>query len=59
MKSLYLTKDASLAAGAFRDMYPGLGRFRSVKEALDPGGLFSSSLARRLGVAPDSRGLGA
>jgi len=56
---VYLTKDASLAAGAFRDMYPGLGRFRSVKEALDPDGLFSSSLARRLGVARDSRGLGA
>ncbi len=50
---LYLAKDASLAMGAFKTMYPGLERFRSVKVALDPGGLFSSSQARRLGILPD------
>lgn len=50
---VYLAKDASLAAGTFRDMYPGLDRFKRVKVALDPAGVFSSSLGRRLGMVPD------
>ncbi len=52
---IYLAKDASLVAGAFRQMYPGLDRFQSVKNAIDPDGLFSSSQARRLGITDASR----
>jgi decaprenylphospho-beta-D-ribofuranose 2-oxidase len=52
---IYLAKDASLTVGAFREMYPNLPRFRAIKDALDPDGRFSSSQARRLGIAPDPR----
>jgi FAD/FMN-containing dehydrogenase len=55
---IYLAKDASLTAGAFREMYPRLSRFRKIKEALDPAGLLSSSQARRLGIAPDPTEVG-
>lgn len=47
---VYLAKDALTEAAVFRDMYPMLERFRSVKARLDPDGLFVSSLARRLGI---------
>lgn len=52
---IYLTKDASLVAGSFRQMYPRLPRFESVKNAIDPEGRFSSSQARRLGITADTR----
>ncbi len=55
---IYLAKDASLVAGAFREMYPRLVRFQSVKNAIDPEGLLSSSQARRLGIT-EATGTGA
>lgn len=47
---VYLAKDAALSAADFRAMYPGVERFRKVKRKLDPQGLLSSSLARRLAI---------
>jgi decaprenylphospho-beta-D-ribofuranose 2-oxidase len=47
---VYLAKDATTTAAAFRAMYPRLDEFRAMKERLDPRGILSSSLARRLGI---------
>lgn len=47
---VYLAKDAALSAETFAAMYPQLERFRAVKQRLDPKGVLSSSLARRLGI---------
>jgi len=47
---VYLAKDARLSPEHFREMYPGLSRFREVKGKVDPEGRFSSSLSRRLGI---------
>jgi decaprenylphospho-beta-D-ribofuranose 2-oxidase len=47
---VYLAKDAVLSATDFRTMYPKVEEFRAVKRKLDPQGLLSSSLARRLGI---------
>jgi FAD/FMN-containing dehydrogenase len=47
---VYLAKDATTTPEAFRAMYPRLEEFRAVKARLDPRGLLSSSLARRLGI---------
>jgi FAD/FMN-containing dehydrogenase len=47
---VYLAKDATTTPEAFRAMYPRLAEFRAVKARLDPRGLLSSSLARRLGI---------
>ena len=47
---VYLAKDARLAPGVFREMYPQLDRFREIKTKYDPDARFSSSLARRLGI---------
>lgn len=46
----YLAKDAVLSAADFRAMYPNVEAFRALKRKLDPQGLLSSSLARRLGI---------
>lgn len=48
---VYLAKDARLAPEAVRAMYPELGRWRGIKEGVDPEGRFSSDLARRVGIA--------
>jgi decaprenylphospho-beta-D-ribofuranose 2-oxidase len=48
---IYLAKDATLSAGNFARSYPRLDEFRAVKRKLDPRGLISSSLARRLKIA--------
>jgi FAD/FMN-containing dehydrogenase len=48
---VYLAKDARLSRRAFEAMYPRAEEFRALKRALDPKGVFSSSLARRLGLA--------
>jgi decaprenylphospho-beta-D-ribofuranose 2-oxidase len=48
---LYLAKDATTSAAAFRRMYPRLEEFRRVKAAIDPENKFNSSQARRLGIA--------
>lgn len=48
---VYLAKDARLSPEHFREMYPGLPRFREIRAKVDPEGRFSSSLSRRLGIA--------
>ncbi|HYE92459.1 MAG TPA: FAD-binding oxidoreductase [Terriglobales bacterium] len=47
---VYLAKDATTTADAVRAMYPRLDEFRAIKARLDPRGVLSSSLARRLGL---------
>ena len=47
---VYLAKDATTTPDAVRAMYPRLDEFRAVKARLDPRGVFSSSLARRVGI---------
>ena len=51
---VYLAKDATTTAESVRAMYPRLDEFRAVKARLDPRGVLSSSLARRLGLCPPS-----
>jgi decaprenylphospho-beta-D-ribofuranose 2-oxidase len=48
---VYLAKDATLSPENFARSYPRLDDFRAVKRQLDPRGLVSSSLARRLKIA--------
>jgi FAD/FMN-containing dehydrogenase len=48
---VYLAKDAALDAATFAAMYPHAERFREVKRAVDPDGVLTSSLARRVGLA--------
>lgn len=48
---VYLAKDALTSRDAFAAMYPRLDEFRAVKRRIDPQGRFSSSQARRLGIA--------
>ncbi len=45
---VYLAKDARLGPDALEAMYPRLPEFRSVRQVLDPDGLFVSDLARRV-----------
>lgn len=45
---VYLAKDSRLSAARFRQMYPRLEDYLSVRRRVDPQGLFSSDLARRL-----------
>jgi FAD/FMN-containing dehydrogenase len=47
---VYLAKDAVMRAEDFAPMYPKLESFRALQRKLDPQGLFSSSLARRLRI---------
>jgi FAD/FMN-containing dehydrogenase len=47
---IYLAKDAVMASHSFAAMYPKLEQFRAIKSRLDPRGLFSSSMARRLAI---------
>jgi FAD/FMN-containing dehydrogenase len=47
---IYLAKDAALRAQDFAAMYPKLESFRKIQKQLDPQGVLSSSLARRLGI---------
>lgn len=46
----YLAKDSRLPASAIARMYPRLDEWRDVKRAADPDGVFTSDLARRLGL---------
>lgn len=52
---LYLAKDAAATPATIAAMYPRLPEFLALKERLDPGGRFSSSMARRLGLVPGER----
>ena len=45
---VYLAKDSRLSADTFRAMYPRLEDFLAVRRRVDPGGLFTSDLSRRL-----------
>lgn len=47
---LYCAKDAATLPETFAAMYPALERFRAIKNRLDPEHLFSSTMARRLGI---------
>ncbi len=47
---VYLAKDARLSAASFRAMYPRYTAWLSIKNAVDPQNMFSSSLSRRLEV---------
>lgn len=49
---VYLAKDSVTRKDAFAAMYPRLGEFLALKSRIDPLGRFSSSQARRLGLAP-------
>ncbi len=49
---VYLAKDARMTRQTFEAMYPNTDAFGQVKSKVDPNGLFSSSLGRRLGLAP-------
>lgn len=45
---LYLAKDSRMAPETMAAMYPQLPRFREICDRVDPEGLFSSDMARRL-----------
>ncbi len=47
---IYLAKDAVTTSQSFAAMYPKLERFRVIKSRLDPRGVLSSSMARRLAI---------
>ncbi len=47
---VYLAKDSRLAAGTLARMYPRLDEWQKVRAAADPHGVFSSDLAKRLGL---------
>ena len=48
---IYLGKDAFVAPETFRAMYPAIDGFLQVKDKYDPDGVFTSNLARRVGLA--------
>ncbi|MCX4988935.1 MULTISPECIES: FAD-binding oxidoreductase [unclassified Streptomyces] len=47
---VYLAKDARLRPELLAAMYPRLGAFRALRQELDPRGVFTSDLSRRLGL---------
>ncbi|MDI3421703.1 FAD-binding protein [Streptomyces luteolus] len=47
---VYLAKDSRLRPELVGEMYPDLGRFRALRAELDPRGVFTSDLARRLAL---------
>ncbi|MGY1804683.1 FAD-binding protein [Blastococcus sp. SYSU D00922] len=47
---IYLAKDSRVRPELFAPMYPRLGDFRAVRAQVDPQGVFTSDLARRLGL---------
>ncbi len=47
---IYLAKDARIRPEVFSGMYPDLDRFRAVRARVDPDGVFTSDLARRLSL---------
>ena len=46
----YLSKDAQTTPAAIRAGYPRLAEWQSIRSRLDPAGVFTSDLARRLGL---------
>lgn len=53
---IYLTKDARTSADLMPIMYPRLGEWRAVRDALDPHGVMRSDLGRRLRLVPERCG---
>jgi decaprenylphospho-beta-D-ribofuranose 2-oxidase len=49
---VYLAKDALLSAASLRTMYPKVPRLEEVLARVDPDGVFTSDMARRLGLKP-------
>jgi decaprenylphospho-beta-D-ribofuranose 2-oxidase len=47
---IYLAKDSRVRPEVFAGMYPGFDRFRAVRARVDPDGVFTSDLARRLAL---------
>lgn len=47
---LYLAKDARMPAHVFERMYPRLPEWRHIRDRADPGRIFVSDQARRLGI---------
>ena len=47
---IYLSKDSRLGSDLVGRMYPDFGRFRAVRERVDPDRVFQSDLAERLGL---------
>jgi len=52
---IYLAKDARISAESFARMYPRHAEWLKVKQSIDPGNCFSSSLARRLNIGGESK----
>ena len=49
---IYLGKDSCVEAPMFRAMYPRLDEWLAIKHKVDPKGVFTSDLARRVGLVP-------
>ncbi|MFT4977472.1 MAG: decaprenylphospho-beta-D-ribofuranose 2-oxidase [Myxococcota bacterium] len=49
---IYLGKDAFLKPATFRAMYPQVEKFLKTKATYDPDNVFTSDLARRIGLLP-------
>jgi decaprenylphospho-beta-D-ribofuranose 2-oxidase len=49
---VYLAKDALLSAEALRAMYPKVAQLQHVLARVDPTGVFTSDMARRLAIKP-------
>lgn len=47
---IYLAKDARISAESFKAMYPRHEEWLKIKQSIDPGNRFSSSLSRRLNI---------
>jgi decaprenylphospho-beta-D-ribofuranose 2-oxidase len=55
---VYLAKDARLRPELVGAMYPGLDRWRETQRAVDPAGVLTSDLGRRLGLVRSRAGAG-